>query len=348
MRHPGKTPPFRGPDGGVLPDSIAEVGYHRLGGIDQWVMIRGESIANPPLVMLHGGPGWSEMRFFRHFNAALEKSFTVVNWDQRGAGKSFDPEIPKSSMTVEQFIVDLDALVDTVCARLGKKQVAIFGHSWGSALGVLYAARFPDKVAAYVGSGQIGDWPAGESASYAYVLAEAQRLGKRKATKKLRAIGPPPHSATSLWTERTWLQRIDGQLTVKTMWNVGRIVLGRPESSIFDLPNLVRGFRSSLDTMWSEVSRLNLIEAAPALQMPVFFFLGRRDHFVPPETSVAYFDALAAPSKRLLWFEESGHEPFVDEPAKFNAAMVELVRPVLASRVSPTRPTGIRDDARAP
>ena len=90
----------------------------------------------------------------------------------------------------------------------------------------------------------------------------------------------------------------------------------------------MRGFRSSLDATWAEVSALNLTKVAPAFQMPVFFFLGRRDHWVPPEISVAYFDLLTAPSKKLVWFEESGHEPFMDEPDKFNAAMVEWVRPV--------------------
>jgi len=329
MKHLGRTPPFRGPNGEILPGSISEIGYFRLGGLDQWVMIRGESLVNPPLILLYGGPGFSEMRFFRHFNAPLEKSFTVVYWDQRGSGRSFDRKIPRSSMTVEQFIADLGELVEAVCKRVGKTKVAIFGHSWGSALGVLYAARFPDKVAAYVGSGQIGDWPAAESASYAFALAEAQRLNHRKALNELRAIGPPPYNANSLWKERIWLQRFDGQLKPKALWNMGRIFLGGPELSIFDFPNLVRSFRISLDAMWVEVSKLNLLKVAPALQMPVFFFLGRRDHWVPPETSVAYFDLLTAPSKKLVWFEESGHEPFMDEPAKFNAAMVELVRPVI-------------------
>jgi pimeloyl-ACP methyl ester carboxylesterase len=166
-------------------------------------------------------------------------------WDQRGAGKSFDRAIPRSSMTVEQFIADLGELVDTVCARAGQEQVVLHGHSWGSALGAFYASRHPQKVAAYVGTGQITDWPAAESASYA-------------------------------------------------------------------------------------VSALNLLTIAPALQMPVFFFLGRRDQWVPPETSVAYFDALSAPSKELLWFDQSGHEPFVDEPAKFNHAVVDMVRPPVA------------------
>jgi pimeloyl-ACP methyl ester carboxylesterase len=329
MKRLGKTPSFLGPQGEPIPGSIAEINYLRFGGLDQWVMIRGESLANPPLILLHGGPGFTEMRLFRHFNAPLEKSFTVVNWDQRGAGKSFDPKIPRSSMTVEQFIADLNELVEVVCKRLGISKVAIFGHSWGSALGVLYAARFPEKVAAYVGSGQIGDLQAGESSSYAFALAEAQRLNNRKALKQLRAIGPPPHTASSLWMEQMWLLRFEGRLEGRALWNMGRILLGRPESSILDLPNLVRSFRFSLDAMCAEVSVINLVKLVPALQMPVFFFLGRHDHWVPPEVSMAYFDILTAPAKKIVWFEESGHEPFVDEPDKFNAAMVELVRPVI-------------------
>jgi pimeloyl-ACP methyl ester carboxylesterase len=328
MRHRGCTPPFRTATGEIVPGSIAEVGYHRLGGVDQWVMIRGERLINPPLIHLHGGPGFSETRLFRHFNSPLERSFTVVYWDQRGAGKSFAPNISRSSMTVEQFIADLDELVDAVRVRVGQTKVAIFGHSWGSVLGVLYANRFPHKVAAYVGSGQIGDWPAAESASYAFALAEAGRLNNRKAMRALRAIGPPPYPATSVFTERTWLQRLEGQLRPRALWRMGRIALGGTESSVCDLPGLLRGFRFSMDAMWAEVSTLDLLDVAPALQMPVFFFLGRHDHWVPPETSVSYFDALSAPSKNLVWFEESGHEPFMDEPAKFNRMMVELVRPV--------------------
>jgi pimeloyl-ACP methyl ester carboxylesterase len=325
-----KTPSFRGPRGEPVPGSIAEAKYLRLGGIDQWVLIRGENIANPPLILLHGGPGFSETGFFRYFNAPLEKSFTVVYWDQRGAGKSFDPEIPRASMTVEQFISDLDELVEVVCERLGQSKVTIFGHSWGAALGVLYTARFPHKVAAYVGSGQVGDWAAGEQLGYAYAVETAQRLRRKRALKALRAMGPPPHSAKDLLAERTWVQWLDGQLSPRVAWTMGKMILSVPESSFFELPTQYRAFRFTLDAMWPEVSKLNLLELAPTLQVPVFFFLGRKDHWVPAEASMAYFDALTAPSKQVVWFEESGHEPFADEPAAFNAAMLELVRPVVA------------------
>jgi pimeloyl-ACP methyl ester carboxylesterase len=338
MQRLGHTPPFRGQDGKPLADSIAEIAYHRLGGVDQWVMIRGESVDNPPLILLHGGPGFSETGFFRYHNASLEKSFTVVYWDQRGAGKSFDPDIPSDSMTVEQFITDLDELVEVVCKRLGKTAVVLFGHSWGSALGVLYAARFPEKVAAYVGSGQLGSSADAESASYTYALATAERRGKRKAVKKLREIGPPPYSTDSLFAERTLLQRMEGHLRPRALWKLLRMILASRESSLLEVPGTFRRFRTSHEMMWNEVSRLNLIELAPALKVPVLFFLGRKDRWVPPETSVAYFDVLAAPMKKLVWFEHSGHEPFADEPARFNSAMVELVRPLVMVG-APTRPS---------
>ena len=106
-------------------------------------------------------------------------------------------------MLPEQFISDLNELVDAVCERLGKRKVALFGHSWGSVLGVLYVARFPEKVAAYVGSGQIGDWPSAESASYEFAPAGAQRRRNRRALRKPRAIGSPPYGADAVFTERT-------------------------------------------------------------------------------------------------------------------------------------------------
>jgi len=332
------TRPFRGPDGNVLLNSVAEVKYVRLGGVNQWVMIRGENVANPPLIVLHGGPGMSEMGFFRHFNAPLERSFIVVHWDQRGTGKSFDRRIPRSSMTLDQFVADLDELVDMVRRRFGKAKVAILGHSWGSALGAIYAARHPEKVSVYVGAAQIGDSSSAESLSYSFGLAEAERRHDEKALKKLRAIGPPPYPAKSMFVERTAVTRLDGQMRMGILWRTGRALFGRPESSILDLPNLVRGFGFTLDAMWAEVSKLNLLTLVPALTMPVIILVGRRDHWVPPETSVAYFETLTAPSKKLVWFDHSGHEAFVDEPEKFNATMVELVRPLASVPAAESAP----------
>ncbi len=330
MKRVGRTPPFRGPDGAIVPGSIAECRYHRLGGVDQWVMIRGESLANPVLILLHGGPGFPEMRLFRHFNPELETMFTVVYWEQRGTDRSFDRAIPTSSMTIEQFLQDLDELVDIVRARFDQRKVTLYGHSWGSALGVLYAARFPGKVAAYVGAGQVGDWPASERRCYAFTLAEAERRNERRAVRQLRAIGAPPYTGKKLRVQRQWLARFVGVVRGMSLWGFFRILLGGPEASIVDLPDVLRGIRFS-ECLWPEASSLNLTKSVPALGVPVFFFLGRHDHVIDAETSAAYFDALTAPAKTLIWFEQSAHEPPAEEPAKFHRMMRELVRPVSVS-----------------
>jgi len=344
VRRKANTPHFLGTDGKVVAGSIAEARYQRLGELDQWVMIRGESLDNPVLLVLHGGPGFSDTAFLRYHTPDLEKSFTVVYWDQRGTGRSYRPEIPRSSMTVAQLMADLDQLVDLVRARRDKAKVAILGHSWGSALGVLYSARFPEKVSVYVGVAQIGDWAATEVASYAKAVAEAERQGNLAVLRKLRAIGPPPHTADGVFVERTCALRVSGGLQPKAIWATTRMLLGAPESSLLDLPATVRAFRFSMDCLWPEVSRLNLIEAVPALDVPVVFVLGRRDPWIPAETSVAYFDVLRAPAKDLVWFDESGHEPFVDQPSMFVEVMLRLVRPSCGP--APEVASDVREGAR--
>ena len=134
--------------------------------------------------------------------------------------------------------------------------------------------------------------------------------------------------------ERKWITRFAGIVRGLSLWRFSRITLGGPEASIFDLPDILRSQLVTPKVMWQELIAVNLIKTAPALRMPVFFFLGRHDRVVVPETSVAYFDRLTAPSKQLVWFEESGHEPPAEEPDKFNTLMTELVRPVAVASSS--------------
>jgi pimeloyl-ACP methyl ester carboxylesterase len=125
------------------------------------------------------------------------------------------------------------------------------------------------------------------------------------------------------------MTRFLGMVRDMPMWKLSRIMLSGPESSVLDLLNILRGTKFSTYKMWEEVSELNLIKTAPVLEVPMFCFLGRHDHVIAPETSMAYFDVLTAPTKKLVWFEESAHEPPFEESAKFNKVMVDLVRPIL-------------------
>ena len=324
----GRTPPFLTAGGDVLPGSIAEVAAWRIGGIDQWVMVRGRSLDNPVLILLHGGPGSSETASYRAFNADLEAAFTVVYWDQRGAGRTFDPATPLETMTIDHFVLDLDELVDRVLARTGKPHVTLLGHSWGSVLGVIYAQRFPGKVRAYVGVGQVADMAASETASYEFVLARAKERGPARAVKQLLALGPPPHTIEQLLVQRRWLTSMGGSMgrnltMARLIWRG----LRTPEASLWDLVRLGRGAVFSLKPLWPQLMASHLRTEVPRLSMPVFFLLGRLDMQVAAPVSAAYFEALEAPHKELVWFEESGHMVPFEEPERFNQVMIDAVRP---------------------
>ncbi len=135
---------------------------------------------------------------------------------------------------------------------------------------------------------------------------------------------------------RKWLSYFDGQSRVKAQWRQVRLALDGPESSMLDIVRPRRGFQSSIGAIWQETSHVNLLQRAPDFAMPVFFFLGRHDRWIPPHTSEAYLDSLTAPSKRIVWFEESGHQPFIDQAGDVTRALQELVLPV-ASCPRPSR-----------
>jgi pimeloyl-ACP methyl ester carboxylesterase len=329
-----KTPAIASSPNGTT-CSIAEARFLTIGGVKQWVMIRShDMIQNPILVMLHGGPGISETALWRFYNSSdLEKHFVVVYWDQRGSGKSYDKNnLPsKESMTVDQFTADLDQVVDYCCKRCNQhsQKVALFGHSWGSVLGPLYAKRYPDKVLAYIGCGQIGDWAASEQLTYTYVLQEAERRHLHRAVRDLKRIGPPPHDCQALCTQRNWLAHLDGDTSVCAILQLMRVHVSVPETSLSDLFCFYDILKFSISAMWSGVTKINLMEAVPRLDMPTFFLLGKQDHCVPNEISLEFISHLVAPSKQVIWFEFSEHLAFVDEAQKFNETMITKVRPVV-------------------
>ena len=324
----GRTAPFTTPEGRPAPDSIAETAFLTLGGVAQWVMIRGRSVANPVLILLHGGPGMSATGLFRATNAALEDAFTVVYWDQRAAGRSFDPRADPAGLTIERFLGDLDELVDIVRTRLGQAKVTLLGHSWGSVLGVLYSERFPAKVAAYVGVGQVADMAASEAGSYAFTLAQAGRRGRSAAVRALKAIGPPPHEAKALQVQRRWLMALGGAFgpnlsLPRLIWRT----ISAPEGSPLDLVRLLRGAAFSLAPLWPQLMAVDIMSRR-AFEVPVFLILGRHDMQVVAQVAANWFDLISAPEKRLFWLEASGHFAPFEEPAAFNRIIIDKVRPV--------------------
>ena len=301
-----------------------------IGGLQQRLWFRGLSVNQPAVILLHGGPGASEAALFRHFNADLERAFLMVYWEQRGAGRSYRGSIPPESMTIDQFVRDLDEVVELVLHRFQKDRVVLLGHSWGSAIGLLYAARHPEKVAAYVGTGQVADMREGERLSYEFALAEARDRGHRDGLKALQTIGPPPHTVDQMLTSRKWVERFGGAFHAKL--STGGLIwaaLQTDEANLVDLIKFGQGNEFSLEHLWAEFRDLELDEALIRFQTPVVFMLGRHDWQVPAILAARYFDRIEAPYKRLVWFERSAHHPPFEEPERFNRTLVEILNPLV-------------------
>ena len=297
-----------------------------VGGVAQRLWFRGMDASSPAVILLHGGPGASETALFRHFNADLERHFLMVYWDQRGTGRSYRSGIPPATMTIDQFVRDLDEVVEIVRHRFGKARVVLLGHSWGTAIGIVYAARFPEKVAAYVGISQVADMREGERLSYEYARSEARRRELRSATQALERIGEPPHTVEEMLTSRKWVERFGGSFhadlsTAKLIW----AALGTDEANLIDLVKFGQGNRFSLEHLWNEFRSFDADDHLTAFRVPIFFLLGRYDWQVPSILAERYFEKIDAPMKRLVWFEHSAHNPPFEEPTLFTETLVDLL-----------------------
>ena len=308
------------------------IGENQLGsdwlmvnGVRQWLSVHGKPRRGPVLLILHGGPGGSETLLFRHFNRTLEDRFRVAYWDQRGAGRSYDAAHPPPGMTVAQFVADLGVVVDHLCLSLGAP-IVLLGHSWGSALGLLYARHRPKTVVGHVGVAQVADQAAQERASYAFALSEARRRQNERATRELLAIGPPPLDVDALFIKNGWVEAFGGYFAQDfSKTGLALSVLIHGEASIGEIRQLIAANAFSLRSMWPEVRTLNLPALVPGVELPVAFMLGRHDQQCPASLAAAYFERLAAPDKTLIWFEKSAHNMPFEQPEKFDDEVVSLV-----------------------
>jgi proline iminopeptidase len=325
----GTTPAFKDPSGAIVPGSVATIERMNLGGVEQWVVIRGKSARAPILIWLHGGPGSDETGLLRYHNAVLEQHFLVVYWTQRGTGRSYHSDIPASSMTLAQFVADLDELIGILKSRFGQQKVVLAAHSWGTNIGVAYAQAHPQNVAAYVGIGQIADSAEGERRAYAFTLVEAKRRGDEEALADLQRIGPPPYPFSTILEQRVWLNKFGGAWHKPTsLIDLMRTSFKASEATWYDLALFNRGQDFSGNALAGEVAGFDWMHQATTFRMPVFIVTGRYDRNTDAELAQEYFAAINAPAKRFRWFEQSAHSPLFEEPQAFNTLMIGEVLPV--------------------
>lgn len=300
-----------------------------LGGVKQSILIESKDFTKPILLVLHGGPGFAMMPLFHTKNNELENHFIVINWDQRGAGKSYIDNAPIENMTLSQFVSDAHELTQYLKQKYNRKKIFIVGHSFGTILGMLLSQIYPQDYFAFAGVGQVVDIIANEQYSYNYALDMAKINKNTIAINELKNVGYPNDDGK-------YLDDLGYDITMKWMSYYGGELYGKRDSE--DIENILLNStiyannKSQLINGW-EFSQLlfndenlwylDFRKSITKVNIPIYFLTGHHDYDTPFPLVEEYFNILNAPSKELIWFEDSSHFPFYEEPEKFNKIIIE-------------------------
>jgi len=311
------------------PEVIEEAGFVRIGGVEQWVQIRGERRDNPVLLFLHGGPGFTAIPYFHRVMRPWERDYTIVHWDQRGAGKSYrhNGTAEQPHPTLEQMIADGIEVAEYVRTRLGQPKMILVGYSWGSVLGLELARRRPDLFVAFVGTGQVLDTARSESAGYHGVLARARAAGDEDSIATLERIGPPPYDGVQeLGAERQVLNRYPppGESELDQF----RTLLLAPGYSLRDVIDVYYRAPELTRELLSVVLQYKVTDRGTRFDLPLFFFQGEDDLWTSTEVVEEYLPVLQAPHKEIVRFADVGHHAVEVSGAQFLAELNARVRPL--------------------
>jgi proline iminopeptidase len=319
----------------VTPEGVERLQAVRIGGIRQWVSIRGFDRRNPVLLVLHGGPGYTAMPSSWYYSRGWEEYFTVVHWDQRGAGKTYaanDPALLAETLTPERMLADTEELVRWLRREFGKQRIFVLGHSWGSYLGLSLAQRHPDWLHAYIGLGQLVDTRESERRGWQFAMRRAREAGNAEAIAELQAIAPYPGPGrlplAHLMVQRKWLAHYGGAVRGRrgSEAELAAVALS-PDYTEADLRVLWRANEVSEQRLLAQVVELDL-SGVRELQCPLILFAGRDDHNVSSAVAAEWYRTVRAPSKRMVWFERSAHAILSEEPGKALVSLVRYARPI--------------------
>jgi len=318
------------------PNGIQEGMYVKIGGIDQWIQIRGEDRGNPVILFVHGGPGASTLPISAGWQP-WEKYFTVVQWDQRGAGRTFRTtgESVGSTMTLAQMTQDGIKVAEYLRAHLHKDKIVLIGHSWGSFLGMQIAKQRPDLLHAFVGTGQVVGRQTFEKQYDLVVLrlkALAQTANNAEALTELASISRSPgDSMTNPAIVGKWAKALSFP-PIDAFQPPGPISpLFMPDFSLLDWYYWRRGASFSaalLNGPNGPMIQSDLRSLGTDFSIPVFFFEGTEDLVTPIEPAYTYFEQITAPRKEFVLFKGGGHFIPLDRPDEFLARLNEYVRPL--------------------
>ena len=316
------------------PNGIAEQRFVRVGGIDQWIQLRGEDRDNPVLLVLHGGPGWPNAVFTLPLRS-WERYFTVVQWDHRGAGKTLGRtgKAGSGEMTFDRRVEDAVEVIEFLRRHLVIDKVIVLAESMGTLTGLPLAKRRPDLVHALVVTDLYVNMAANEARKYQLTLERLRAAGNAKGVAALEGIGPDP----ARWDLRAWNTNMAWafRTNVPTPKLDRRLLfplaLTSPLYSLRDLATLFQGFQWSTAQMFTELMAYDAWRLGTRFEVPFFLFQGQTDVITLTTLAEDYFAEVEAPTKGLALISDAGHFAAFTQPDRFLTELRTQVRPLAAA-----------------
>jgi len=313
--------PFLDKGGKPLAGSISEKVFVEINGVKQGLFIKGKRLANPILLYLHGG--MPDFFLTQRYPTGLEDLFTVVWWEQRGAGISYASGIDPKTLNSRQLIEDTKTLSRYLCRRFGREKIYLMGHSGGAFIGLQAAAEAPELYYAYIGVAQMVNQRASEKEAYDEMVRSFEALGDKGMVRRLRRAPVPSHGdiPKAYLAVRDKAMHRSGVGTMYTMRSVlsGLFIpsLFFREYSFADKVKLWRAkIKSGLSVISNEILATDLNQKITRLDVPFYVFHGSMDRTVSYALSKIYFERVQAPIKGFYTFVHSAHCPLFEEPRK--------------------------------
>lgn len=312
----------------LSPKGIDEAQFVKIGGIEQWITIRGWDRDNPVLLFVHGGPGdvtnpWTFALF-----APWEKLFTVVQWDERGAGRTLRKNGPSiaPTITVERMVQDGIELSEYLRKHLSKNKIIIVAHSFGTILGLGMVRARPELFSAYVGTGQVADEVKNYSVAYDALVQKAKSSGNQQAIDELSRVGPLPYaSGAGYRVQWKWANAFEG--ADQFLWGTIGLALVAPGYSVQDINDTGKGEMLSAERLVPQVESSGPKELGLEFSVPIFFIQGAEDFTTPTDLARSYLDSITAPRKAFVTIDGGGHFAIFMHADQFLWELVRLVGP---------------------
>ncbi len=318
-------------------NGIVESRFVSIGGIEQWIGIRGEDRSNPVLLILHGGPGAS-CSIFTPRICTWEKHFTIVHWDQRGSGKTLrrTGKHGTSALTLDRLTCDGIEVAEYVRRYLQVSKVVLMGQSFGSAIALPMLKIRPDLFSAYVGTDQNIGMVRGRNEAHSATLKRLRSAGLNKGVSALERIGPNPSrwTADDYFTNAKWTMKSDPPACCRIMQLLKSSIWYSPDHTLIDIANFSRGMHFSLEHLLPDAVRFDAWTQSIHFEMPFFIFQGERDVLTSTALAEAYFRDVTAPVKGMTLIRDSGHFAAFLRADQFLAELLARVRPLVAASES--------------